>query len=280
MRLRLLLVLITAVGVLLPALPGRAQPQAQPGVVQLRPAVSVLLEDLHNQSRTGGTEGSANFGQDKLKGVLEGSGAEVSDTLMLLANVPPAERKLTPALLSRFDVVISNGRYASPSPRIVEFFAKEEIEALDDYMRRGGIFFAICAGATLGKGCVPPLYNPLLKDFGVQVAFDENPGSRDVPAVKSFKHPLLEDIPALRLLFATSLQVTNREAKALFKLDNRPVMVVIPRGKGALIVAGGGSGWMNQGIELSPPSCAEPQKKFLKNLVAWAAQKDAMGLPK
>ncbi len=280
MKLRLLPAFLVACGILLSVQHAKAEPQAEPRAVQLRPAVTVLLETLHNQSRAEGREGSANFGVGKLKEVLEKSGAEVSNTLSLLNTVPAPQRRLNLDLLSRFDVVISNGRYPLASTPIIELFYKEEVEALDEYMKQGGILFITCAGATLGFGCEPPLYNPMLQNFGVQVAFDDIKGAPEVQAVKNMKHPLMEGLPALRPMFPTSLVVTNQEAKILYKLDGRPMMVLIPRGKGALIVAGGGSGWMNQGIEMNASSCTEPQKKFLKNLVEWVGRKDAMGLPK
>ena len=260
--------------------------------VALRPAVRVLLEDLHNQSRI---SDNGNFGQPCVKRVLTEEGAVVDCTMNELKAGNDGQRRLTMAFLRKYDLVISHGRYngtapcgAAPgsvlknykTPQIVEVFADDEIKALRDYIAEGGFVLAISGGGTLGYGCGLPLYNPLLRPFGVEVDNVKSEGLGAPSLPRDREHPLLHDIDALFPVFPTTLTVTNPAAIHLAFLKDKPLLTTVPHGLGWLIVLGGGSGWMNQGMD--NPKLQEragQNRQLLRNLVGWVSVAGSINKP-
>ena len=114
----------------------------------------ILLDFSHNQSDIRGL-GVYNFSQYTAYALLRKNGFEVGTN---------ADRKLSEDLLSSYDVLVLHSKYAGP----IVPFVPSEIEAITDYVANGGRLFVLCWGSG---GCVdgPDFYNPLLKEFNIEL---------------------------------------------------------------------------------------------------------------
>jgi len=281
MSMRWIILFALACGLFVFPISAEEAPLEKGSTFRMRPAIKVLLEDLHNQARAGDV---GRTGQAVLKKELEKCGAMVDSTLEVMSADLALPRRLTAEFLSRYEVVISNSQYlgrsigpgsgvpmrSGPPPAIMNAFLKDEISALQTYVERGGILF-VTSGSSLATGNGPLFYNPMLKDFGVRFMVDPSRTmAPEAPLVSGVDHPLVSDLREVIPIFPARLEVTNKTAKTLFELDGHPLTVVIPHGKGSLIVAGGGGGWLNEGLERKSPDLQKPNVRFLQNLVNWA----------
>ena len=114
----------------------------------------ILLDFSHNQSDIRGL-GVYNFSQYTAYALLRKNGFEVGTN---------ADRKLSDDLLSGYDVLVLHSKYAGP----IVPFVSSEIQAITDYVADGGSLFVLCWGSG---GCVdgPDFYNPLLKEFNIEL---------------------------------------------------------------------------------------------------------------
>ena len=114
----------------------------------------ILLDFSHNQSNIRGL-GVYNFSQYTAYALLRKNGFEVGTN---------TDRKLSEDLLSSYDVLVLHSKYAGP----IVPFVPSEIEAITDYVANGGRLFVLCWGSG---GCVdgPDFYNPLLKEFNIEL---------------------------------------------------------------------------------------------------------------
>jgi hypothetical protein len=226
--------------------------------------VRVLLEDTHRQARN---QGRYNFAQGVMARVLEEEGATVESSSRL---VSPG-RDLTVELLSRFDMVIMNGRYR---PDNAAAFAAETIQAVERYVYTGGFLFVIAWGGHIGDGDHFSFYNPLLKPYGIKLDTTEFLYKPALVDRRGKEHPLMKDLDFIRPLHGTTLTTSNPKSWVLARIDDKPCLCVVPHGLGWVVVLGGGSGWQNQGMEDRPPfkpdaERVEVNQRLVRNLAGW-----------
>ena len=114
----------------------------------------ILLDFSHNESDIRGL-GVYNFSQYTVCTLLQRNGFEVGTN---------ADKKLWKDLLSGYDVLMLHSKYAGPT----DPFVPSEIEAITDYVANGGTLFVLCWGSG-GGADDPDFYNPVLKDFGIEL---------------------------------------------------------------------------------------------------------------
>jgi hypothetical protein len=252
---------ILALGASIIPLPAQeTQPEAPP--------VRVLLDTLHREARA--QDERTNFGQGIMTAVLRSCGATVDDSAVVM-RVPEA---ITRDSLKPYDLVILNGRLRGrPAP---EAFSPAVIKALDDHVFTGGFLLIISSSVEAGDGSSPGFFNPLLDKFGM--AFNDKPAAvpgtqiRPASLEQDREHPLLHDIGVLNPVHGTTLALKSRKIHALAFLGDEPCLAVAPHGFGWCVALGGGSGWMNQGMDPRSPSkikgtIGEPNQQFIRNLV-------------
>jgi hypothetical protein len=227
--------------------------------------IRVLLEDSHDQSRVPGAK--YNFGQTYFHEMLVKTGAKVETTTGVQGKV---RRALSLDLLKGYDLVISHGKY-NTGPTIRHPFLDEEIEAIGDYVVRGGFLMVI--SGVLGREDEPQFYNPLLKQFGVAISNDLAPGK--VAALSDMEDPLIHGVPFIYPIWGGTLNLSNPNARVLASFDKKPVLAYVPYGEGFVIVVGGGTAWMNQGFTPRDDD-SEVQKtvrenkvRLMMNLLRW-----------
>lgn len=114
----------------------------------------ILLDFSHNQSDIRGL-GVYNFSQYTAYALLRKNGFEVGTN---------ADRKLWKDLLSGYDMLMLHSKYAGP----IIPFVPSETEAITDYVANGGNLFVLCWGSGGGVDG-PDFYNPLLKEFNIEL---------------------------------------------------------------------------------------------------------------
>jgi len=201
--------------------------------------VRVLLEDLHRQARD---QERYNFAQGILARVLEDEGLQVESSHSIFKS----PKELTPEALSKFDLIVMNGRYR---PDFGAAFAPETIRAVREYVLAGGFLLVVASGGHVGDGDHFSFYNPLLKPFGVQFDVTQAMYGHAEVDPRSREHPLTKDMDFIRPLHGTTLTTSNPQAWILARLNKQPCLAFIPHGLGWVCVLGGGSGWMNQGMD-------------------------------
>ena len=114
----------------------------------------ILLDFSHNESDIRGL-GVYNFSQYTAYTLLRENGFEVGTN---------ADRKLWRDLLSGYELLMLHCKYAGP----IDPFVPSEIAAITDYVTVGGSLFVLGWGSGGGVDH-PDFYNPLLKEFGIQL---------------------------------------------------------------------------------------------------------------
>src|SRR5436190_13333054 len=158
---------------------------AEPVDEEFTTDIRILLEDSHDQSRVPGPQ--YNFGQTYFHEMLVKTGATVETTTGVQGR---ARQPLSLEFLKRYQLVISHGKY-NTGPTITHPFLDEEIEAVGDYVVRGGFFMVISGLGGMDDG--PQFYNPLLKQFGIAVSNDPSPGK--VATLKDMEDPVIRAVP-------------------------------------------------------------------------------------
>jgi hypothetical protein len=205
-----------------------------------------------------------------MTGVLQSCGAAVDDSAVVMGT-PDA---ITRDSLKPYDLVILNGRLQGrPAP---EAFSPRVIKAMEEHVFTGAFMLVISSSMEAGDGSSPGFFNPLLNKFGM--TFNDKPAAipgtqiRPASLEQDREHPLLHDIGVLNPIHGTTLTLKSRRIHALAFLGDEPCLAVAPHGLGWCIALGGGSGWMNQGMDPRSPSrikgtIGEPNQQFIRNLV-------------
>jgi len=274
--------------------PQKIQPK-NPHITRASNPVSILIDESHLESSTSDILagcGSCYFGQYAVKKILEEAGHSVT----VNRNLP-----LTQHFLSRFRMVILNGKYAEEpgcgcggrrdrctcgdectcgttselgKENLTVRFKDEEINALEDYINNGGRLLVVVGGRLLGGGINIPFYNPLLAKFDIQIAEKIHlDGMKEVNNLSA--HPVTQGINSIYLRHGANLM--SNSAEVIVRYDGKPVLLVEKHGKGKVIVFGGGTALMGQC--LNPLFC--PQQKvvsenttLLLNIVKYLSQGD------
>ena len=128
--------------------------QSDPVEVQNATEHRILLDFSHNESDIRGL-GVYNFSQYTAYTLLRKTGFDVGTN---------ADRKLWKDLLSGYHVLMLHCKYAGP----IVHFVPSEIEAITDYVADGGSLFVLGWGSGGGVDH-PDFYNPLLKEFDIEL---------------------------------------------------------------------------------------------------------------
>ena len=123
----------------------------------------ILLDFSHNESNIQGL-GIYNFSQYTAYSLLRKHVSKVSTN---------SERKLSKDMLSSYDVLMLHSKYAGS----IVPFAPSEIEAISEYVANGGTLFVLCWGSG-GGADDHEMYNPLLKEFDIELKPIPNPKFR------------------------------------------------------------------------------------------------------
>lgn len=246
-----LMLLLLAMLLLTPAAHSR---DAEPVDEEFTTDIRILLEDSHDQSRVPGPQ--YNFGQTYFHEMLVKTGATVETTTGVQGR---ARQPLSLEFLKRYQLVISHGKY-NTGPTITHPFLAEEIEAVGDFVARGGFFMVI--SGLIGLNDNPQFYNPLLKQFGIAVSNDPSPGK--VATLRDMEDPLIRAVPFIYPIWGGTLELSNRSARVLGSIDKKPVLATVPYGDGEVIAFAGGSSWLNQGFTPRATD-SDAQKRVLED---------------
>lgn len=230
--------------------------------------VRVLLETMHLEARS--EDGRSNFGQGIMTRVLRSCGATVDDSVVVMRE-PGA---ITRDSLKPYDLVILNGRLRGR--QAPDAFSPQVIKALEEHVFTGAFMLVISSSVEFGDGSGPGFFNPLLSKFGM--TFNDKPAAvpgtqiRPASLEQDREHPLLTEIGVLNPIHGTTLTLKTRRIHSLAFLGDEPCLAVASHGFGWCIALGGGSGWMNQGMDPQGPSklkstISEPNQQLIRNLV-------------
>lgn len=182
-----------------------------------------------------GPTGGNNFGQYEVMRILTEAGYTVhtNDRRQSIAGI---RNVLTPDIINRYGLIIFNGRYGGradpPIPR-------EVIDTLVEYVGDGGSLLVVASGKRLGSGKAAQYYNPLIERFGLH--FIENV---DLPRelVTATNHPAMNGLENCVHTFGVPVRVNDGDI--LGYINEQPVMALARYGRGKVIAAGLGSGFM------------------------------------
>ncbi len=176
--------------------------------------------------------GDSRYGQYDVLRILADAGyiVHVNDRYRARQN------ELTPELLERYGLVIINGPYSVEKDKRID---PQAIENLVDYVQEGGCLLVLASRRIRGKGETARYYNTLVSHFGVTFAED-----RKLPTQEG----TLADLPVFEGLagFAapSGVPVDVKEGEVLGSVEEDPVIVLTEFGKGRVVAAGLGYGFM------------------------------------
>jgi len=209
-------------------------------------------------------EGSYNFGQYEVIRILTEAGCIVHVNNYERLKGSKHGRQLTPELLSDYALIFCNGRYGGGADPPID---KDIIENLVNYVQEGGNILVVAGGRELGSGKLAQFYNPLVERFGIR--FVENKS-----LIKS--KCVVTDHPAMKGLFSfwaeAGVHVSVSRGDVLGYIDNKPVIAITRYGKGKVITAGLGSGFMGACLRDDTTRKAgvrQNNAKLLVNLVSY-----------
>lgn len=203
-----------------------------------------------------GPTGSCNFGQYEVIGILSQAGFVVH------ANdcVRPCPG-LTPDIIARYGLIVLNGRYGGgdqpPIPQAL-------IENLVNYANEGGSLLVVAGGHVLGSGREAQFYNPLVSRFGLR--FEEGT-TVDYSDGKPADHPVVKELGGFYAMHG----VRTQGGEVLGHCGQTPVIALVRYGKGKVAIAGLGSGFMGQVMDVIDKRGAKKARTNEKLLVELAS---------
>ncbi|MHC4691822.1 MAG: NosD domain-containing protein [Planctomycetota bacterium] len=188
-----------------------------------------------------GPFGSTNYGQYEVALALADAGYIVHTNDRQQSK--PGSIKaltLTPDVVSLYGVIILNGLYGyREEPRI----PREVIKILVEYVEAGGNLLVVGSGKRLGSGKTAKYYNPLLQPFGM--SFVEGVDLPRKIAVAS-DHPAVNGLVGFE--HSCGVPVTVENGDILGYVEEQPMMALVHYGKGKVIAAGLGMGFVGSSI--------------------------------
>ena len=182
-----------------------------------------------------GPTGGNNFGQYEVMRILTEAGYTVhtNDRRQSIGRIQNA---LMPDIINRYGLIILNGRYGGQADPPIP---QEVIDTLVEYVGDGGSLLVVASGKRLGSGKVAQYYNPLVKRFGLH--FIENV---DLPRelVTATSHPAMNGLENCVHTFGVPVRVDNGDI--LGYVNEQPVIALTQHGRGKVVAAGLGSGFM------------------------------------
>ena len=204
----------------------------------------VLLDFSHNESDIRGL-GVYNFSQYTAYTLLQESGFEVETNV---------DRKLWRDLLSGYDVLMLHCKYAGP----IDHFVPSEIAAITDYVAAGGSLFVLGWGSGGGVDH-PDFYNPLLKEFGIQLKPIPDPEFRKAEKLAA---SVFQDVREIALqcpaeIVGEGYDVLGRAA------TGEPLLVKRSYGEGSVLVSGMGMAFMDSYMGGKSERAVNNQRAFV-----------------
>lgn len=186
----------------------------------------VLLDFSHNESDIRGL-GVYNFSQYTAYSLLRRNGFEVGTN---------ADKKLWKDLFSGYDVLMLHSKYAGP----IVPFVPSEIEAISEYVADGGTLFVLCWGSG-GGADDPDFYNPLLKDFSIELKPIPDP---DFRKAENLSAEIFHDVNEIAL--QCPAEIVGEGYDVLGNASTGEDLLVKKRyGKGTVLVSGMGMAFMD-----------------------------------
>ena len=186
----------------------------------------ILLDFSHNESNIQGL-GMYNFSQYTAYSLMRKYVSNVATN---------PDRKLLKGLLSGYDVLVLHSKYAGP----IIPFAPSEIEAITDYVVNGGTLFVLCWGSG-GGADDPDFYNPVLKDFGIELKPIPDPKFRKAENLDSV---IFQDVSEIAL--QCPAKIIGKGYDVLGSAPTGEDLLVKKRyGKGTVFVSGMGMAFMD-----------------------------------
>lgn len=209
-------------------------------------------------------EGSCNFGQYEVIRILTEAGyiVHVNNNERLLGS--RHGRQLTTEVLNNYDLIFCNGRYGGGSDPPID---KDIIENLVNYVQEGGNLLVIAGGRELGRGKLAQFYNPLVEQFGLH--FEENISLTTSKGVVS-EHPAMKGLSGFKA--EAGVPVSFLKGDVLGIAGGKPVIVATEYGRGKIIAAGLGSGFMGAclgGDNSRNVEVKQNNRRLLINLVSY-----------
>ncbi len=149
-------------------------------------------------------------------------------------------QELTPNIMDHYGLVVLNGRYGGVAEPPIPAGAIRNLVA---YVKGGGNLLVVAGGKALGAGKEPQFYNPLLSRFGLRFAEGAALPSERL-AGKVTRDPAVKGIAGFHWEHGVPLLV--KQGKILGYAGKQPVIAVAQYGRGRVIAAGLGSGFMGQ----------------------------------
>ena len=209
----------------------------------------ILLDFSHNQSDIRGL-GVYNFSQYTAYALLRKNGFEVGTN---------TDRKLWKDLLSGYDVLMLHSKYAGS----IIPFVPSEIRAITDYVADGGSLFVLCWGSG---GCVdgPDFYNPLLKEFNVELKPIPDPEFRKA---ENLTAEIFQDVSEIALQCPAEIVGEGYDVLGS-AATGEDLLVKTNYGKGAVFVSGMGMAFQDSYMGGKNERAINNQRAFVNLMVA------------
>jgi len=218
-------------------------------------------------------DGSCNFGQYDVLCILSKAGYFVHPN----DRGGYGFRELDEGWLNNYGLIICNGCYGGGSdPPLPE----RAIKTLKEYVKNGGNLMVISSGKNWGSGNMANFYNPLIEQFGIQFSIDGyNPDILNTKGVTT-NHPAVRGLAGF--FAGGGVPVSVKDGDTLGYIDKFPIIALTQFGKGKVIVAGIGSGFMGgylkESTEPTQNKIARLNKDLLLRLTAYLlSSKDLIG---
>ena len=204
----------------------------------------VLLDFSHNESDIRGL-GVYNFSQYTAYSLLQRNSFEVGTN---------ADRKLWKDLLSDYDMLILHSKYAGP----IVPFVPSEIAAISEYVANGGTLFVLCWGSG-GGAEMPYFYNPLLKDFSIELKPIPDP---DFRKAENLSGEIFPDVSEIAL--QCPAEIIGEGYDVLGNSSTGEDLLVKKRyGKGTVLVSGMGMAFMDSYMSGKDERAINNQRAFV-----------------
>ena len=209
----------------------------------------ILLDFSHNQSDIRGL-GVYNFSQYTAYSLLRKNGFEVGTN---------SDRKLWQDLLSDYDVLMLHSKYAGP----IIPFVPSETEAITDYVANGGSLFVLCWGSGGGVDG-PDFYNPLLKEFNIELKPIPDPEFRKA---ENLTAEIFQDVSEIALqcpaeIFGEGYDVLGSAA------TGEDLLVKTNYGEGSVFVSGMGMAFQDSYMSGKDERAINNQRAFVNLMKA------------
>jgi tetratricopeptide (TPR) repeat protein len=182
-----------------------------------------------------GPFGSCTFGQYGVIRVLSEAGYIVH-TNDPRQGIHIDRTALTPDVVNLYGLIICNGRYGGDADPPI---AAEVIQTLVEYVEAGGSLLIVAAGTPIGSGKLAHYYNPLVRPFGLSFVEDVDLPTKLATATD---HPAVNGLGSFVQVHGAPVRAVGGDV--LGHVDGEPLIALARYGRGKVIAAGLGPGFM------------------------------------